>query len=114
LARISIATDFSEYPAGRYPADGPFNGARFRDKVLIPAIREHEHVVVDIDGVALLPSSFWEEIWGGAIRERGLTEEALRAAVEIVTTDRDLQSFVDSAWAMVRDAELAKHTAAGS
>ena len=34
---ISIAEDFSAYPAGRYPADGEYNATTFRKEVLIPA-----------------------------------------------------------------------------
>ena len=35
---IYIARDFSPSPAGRYPADGPFNGEKFRETLLLPAM----------------------------------------------------------------------------
>lgn len=105
---ISIARDFSEYPAGRYTEDGPFNGARFRDKILLPALRDHENVRINIDGVALLPSSFWEEVWGGLVRTRNFREADLRGKVEVVTSDPDLVSYTQSAWDMLRDEEQAQ------
>jgi hypothetical protein len=104
--RISIAENFSPYPAGRYPEDGPFNGTKFRDKELLPALQRHERVIVDIDGVALLPSSFWEETWGGLVRIRGFTEADLRKRVEIVTSDPELSTYSELAWEMVHDEEL--------
>lgn len=104
--RISIAESFSPFPAGRYPEDGPFNGTKFRDQVLIPALKDHENVVIDIDGVALLPSSFWEEIWGGLVRTRNFKEADIENRVKIETTDPELLSYPDLAWEMLRDAEI--------
>jgi hypothetical protein len=106
--KISIAEDFSPYPAGRYPEDGEYNGAKFRDNKLLPLLRGSHKVSIDIDGVALLPSSFWEEIWGGLIRDRGFTTSALRGLVEITTTDPELSSYPEIAWEMAEDAERIK------
>ena len=36
--RISVAQDFSRFPAGRYPEDGSFNGTTFRKDVLVPEL----------------------------------------------------------------------------
>lgn len=104
--KISIAESFSPYPAGRYPEDGPFNGSKFRDSELLPLLRKGDHVTIDIDGVALLPSSFWEEIWGGLIRTRGFTEAQLRERVEIVTTDPELETYPKIAWEMVHEEDV--------
>ena len=66
---ISIARQFSPTPAGRYRADGPFPGEKFRDELLVPALKRHEGtVVVDLDGTAGYGSSFLEEAFGGLVR----------------------------------------------
>ena len=68
---IDIANDFSRYPAGRVPSDGPDNGQRFRDEILVPHLKKAldngivHNVVVDIDGCRTFGSSFLEEAFGG-------------------------------------------------
>ena len=62
---ILLARDFSPYPAGRYRKDGPFSGEAFLEDRLMPVIAKKGRAVVNIDGVAGLPSSFWEEVFGG-------------------------------------------------
>lgn len=37
---INIRENFSRYPAGRYRADGPYNGEKFREELLVPALSE--------------------------------------------------------------------------
>ena len=66
---ISIADDFSVYPGGRTPEDGPFSGEEFRNKFLVPALKSKESVVIDFDGVRGYGSSFLEEAFGGLVRQ---------------------------------------------
>jgi STAS-like domain of unknown function (DUF4325) len=69
---LSIANDFSKFPAGRYKEDGPFNGTRFRDEILVPkltdALQSGSRLVVILDGVVGYSSSFLEEVFGGLAR----------------------------------------------
>ena len=71
---IDIADCFSRHPAGRVASDGPDNGERFRDEILVPALRkamelnEDTRVIVDIDGCRSLGSTFLEEAFGGLAR----------------------------------------------
>jgi hypothetical protein len=71
---ISIANDFSKYPAGRTRRDGPFSAEQFRDEFLVPALRtaadEGGRVIVTLDGVYGYSSSFLEESFGGLVRKR--------------------------------------------
>lgn len=86
-ATINVRSDFAERPFGRYPKHGPYNGEVFRDKHLIPALRESERVVVILDGVKVYGSSFLEEAFGGLVRREGLTPQQFAARVEIVSHD---------------------------
>jgi hypothetical protein len=67
-AMISIAKDYTDTPAGRYAADGPYSGERFRNEFLVPALRSNTAVTVDLDGALGYGSSFLEEAFGGLIR----------------------------------------------
>lgn len=63
--------DFSEFPGPRHEHIGPFSGQRFREEVLLPAIKEHgiSNISIDLDGTAGYGSSFLEETFGGLIRD---------------------------------------------
>lgn len=101
---ISIARDYSPFPAGRKKSDGPFTGERFREELLMPLLARGEHVVLDIDGVEGLPSSFLEEIFGGLIRE-GMPLADLRRLVEVRATEPDLAVYVELAWRFAAEAQ---------
>jgi hypothetical protein len=69
---IAIAKQFSDVPAGRFYSDGEVSGQAFRERLLLPALANGGHVLVDLDGVEGYGSSFLEEAFGGLIREHGL------------------------------------------
>jgi hypothetical protein len=81
--KIRIATDFSKVPAGRYVTDGNVSGQVFREKMLVPALSQGAHVVVDLDGTEGYGSSFLEESFGGLIRNHGFTLAQLRDQLEL-------------------------------
>ncbi|MCF1450158.1 DUF4325 domain-containing protein [Agrobacterium vitis] len=100
--------DFSHYPAGRDDDDGPYNGAKFRDAVLIPALRQAlkngEKVVVFLDDVKSYGSSFLEEAFGGLLRvgkfkrvevKRTLELNAVRPAY--FTIKRQIEDIIEEA-----------------
>lgn len=66
--KFHIATNFSRYPGGRFVKDGPFSGEKFRDEVLVPALRAGETIEIFLDGVRGYGSSFLEEAFGGLVR----------------------------------------------
>lgn len=101
--RIQIATEFSETPFGRYASDGPESGQIFRDEVLLPYLRNGRKVTLDIDGVAGLPSSFWEEALGGAVRA-GIPADQLRSLLDITTSQNDLKTYIRIGWKYVDEA----------
>jgi STAS-like domain of unknown function (DUF4325) len=109
---ISIATDYSTSPAGRTPADGPFNGQRFRDSILAPALREainqNAVLVVDLDGAFSYSSSFLEEAFGGLVRTGLFSAAEITAHLELRSNDPIYASFVKDAQAYLRDALKAR------
>jgi STAS-like domain of unknown function (DUF4325) len=80
LHQISVAQDFSPSPAGRYRSDGTFSGEAFREDLLVPALKESEQIVIDLDGTSGYGSSFLEEAFGGAVRS-GFSEADLVSKV---------------------------------
>lgn len=97
IATISIARDFSPFPAGRKRSDGPYTGETFREDLLLPKLKVGTHVILDIDGVEGLPSSFLEEVFGGLVRS-GWAPADLRAAVEFRLSDPELEVYPPLAW----------------
>ena len=71
---LSIADDFSRYPAGRTRRDGENSAERFRQDFLIPklrnAVQSGTRLAVKLDGVYGYSSSFLEEAFGGLVRSR--------------------------------------------
>jgi hypothetical protein len=107
---LSIAENFSKYPAGRSRRDGPFSAEHFREDQLIPALRDAQQsgdrVIVVLDGVYGYSSSFLEETFGGLIRRRVFPPDWLRDSLEIRANDPIYASYKIDADGYLRD-ELA-------
>ena len=100
--RISIASQYTRSPAGRFRTDGPFSGERFREELLWPALSEStEEVEVDLQGVLGFGSSFLEEAFGGIVRHGLLTrtdlKRRLRIRSDVATYERRIWKYVDDA-----------------
>ncbi len=97
---IDVAKDFSRYPAGRVPEDGDNNGTRFREHILVPALkdaqRNHTTVVVDIDGVRSFGSSFLEEAFAGLIHLGKFNRNDVKKLLEVRCTKPHLFIFRDA------------------
>lgn len=87
---IDIAADFTRYPAGRYRTDGPYSGERFRDDILLPALKESGHVVIRLDGAMGYGSSFLEEVFGGLARSEVFSVDQLLSAMSFESSDQSL------------------------
>lgn len=99
---ISIAKDFSEFPAGREPEDGPNSGQRFRDEILGPKLQSansEDFVEVDLDGTMGYGSSFLEEAFGGLVRRHKFPSDILKQKLHIkdsrVIYERMVWSYID-------------------
>ena len=98
---ISIANDFSKFPAGRYYSDGPFPGQKFREEILIPALTANDKVFVNIDGTRGFGTSFLEEAFGGLVRVHKLSEKVLRDKLEITGS---LETYKMRIWQYIKEA----------
>ncbi|MCQ0971539.1 STAS-like domain-containing protein [Paracoccus sp. TK19116] len=84
---LSIASEFSPFPAGRVESDGPFNGSKFRETLLLPMLKQaltnQTSVIVSLAGVMSFGSSFFEEAFGGAVRSLELPTHKARSLIKI-------------------------------
>lgn len=101
IKKISVAKDFSDMPLGRDEHDGPFNGKRFREEILVPALTDYETVQVDLSGTLGYGSSFLDEAFGGLIREHNFELSDLRTRL-IITHVRELT--VNRVWNYIEEA----------
>ena len=92
---INIARDFSVFPGGRSPKDGPHNGEEFRERLLIPALTSGESIQIELDGTRGYGSSFLEEAFGGLVR-RGYGKKQLRQRLSFVSSRAGLVQEIDS------------------
>ncbi len=84
---ISIAQDFAVYPAGRDASDGPDNGERFLEELLLPRYDEAKSknvcLVIRLEGVKSFGSSFLEEAFGGLARKKNVDKADLTTRLKI-------------------------------
>ena len=90
MITVTVAKDFSRHPAGRFLADGPYNGELFRQKFLEPNIRKADRIVIFFDGARGYGSSFLEEAFGGLIRT-GVPSDLAIAKLDLQTSNPDLK-----------------------
>jgi hypothetical protein len=70
-AHIDIGRDFSKTTSGRYRKDALHSGEEFLEKILLPAYRNSDLVVVALDSLEGFSASFFEEAFGGLVRREG-------------------------------------------
>lgn len=100
--KIAIASDFSRFPAGRYATDGPFSGEAFRERKLVPLLKEGHVIIVALDGTLGYGSSFLEEAFGGLVRNHAFTLGRLKELLRIQTADASLEKEV---WLYIQEAD---------
>lgn len=98
---ISIATQFSRTPAGRYKSDGPKSGELFRESMLVPSLSNNDEVVVSLDDTIGFGSSFLEEAFGGLVRA-GFSADVLKK--KLIITSK-LTTYKNRVWQYIADAE---------
>lgn len=84
MVTVKFADIFTDMPSGRYREDSSDSAEEFRDDILVPLLREHDIIVLDLRDVYGYPSSFLEEAFGGLIREELFTEKDLNCKLRLV------------------------------
>lgn len=101
MTTFKVAEQFSRFPGGRYKSDGPGSGEAFRDDFLVPelgrAMAADGILVLVLDGVAGLPTSFLEEAFGGLLRHTEWSLEEIQDVLKLEAADDDLQPYIDLA-----------------
>lgn len=92
---ISIAKDFSRYPAGRFLDDGPANGELFQEKFLIDIMKNNDTVSIELDGTRGYGSSFLEEAFGGLAR-KGYDPDEILKKINLISSDESLIYEIES------------------
>ena len=94
---LSIAADFGPFPAGRVEADGPYNGEKFREEYLVPALKsaalDGAVLVISLDGLKSCGSSFLESAFGGLVRYNGFTAKKLQTLIRIECKSASLERY---------------------
>lgn len=88
---ITLAKDFSVFPAGRYRRNAKYSGEAFRDDYLWPQLQRGIPVTVILDGTRGFNPSFLEEAFGGLIREHDMTEEQLNKLLTLQSQDHSIE-----------------------
>jgi hypothetical protein len=117
MIEVHLAADFSRYLGGRYRADGPWSGQQFRDDMLVrrfdEACAQGARLVIVLDGLAAVPSSFLEEAFGGFLRLReDLSLSNVESTLEITASESDLLPFARLARNYMRSEDRRRSTRA--
>lgn len=100
---IKIANVFSRVPAGRVPADGNYNGQKFRKEFLVKNLRINDKLIIDFDGLEGSGSSFLEEAFGGLINYEKFTLLELRNKLDFISEED--KSIILEIWTYLENAE---------
>lgn len=86
-ATLSVAR-FSRFPDGRHRASSPHSGEAFREDHLLPALREHRRVTVELDGVHDYGAGFLDAAFGDLVRIHGFRGKELHERLKLASADQ--------------------------
>jgi hypothetical protein len=96
-ATLSIAEEFTPFPAGRYASDGDFSGEEFRKRLLMPklkdAIAKNGILTVKLDGLKSCGSSFLNSAFGGLIADEGMSRSDVKNHLIITCESKALERY---------------------
>lgn len=99
---INLSKDYNRAPAGRYLNDSDYSGERFREEILSPALKDNDNVLIILDDLDGIGSSFWDEAFGGLIREDNFSKDDLDKKLKLKCDDDEylvehIESFIGDA-----------------
>ncbi len=106
---IKLAEKF-ETPGHRYKSSGDYSGEEFREDFLVPALRAHDSVTVDLSNIVGMPSGFAEEAFGGIIRHYNFSYDDLKKKLQLTALeDESWEDNIAEIWGYIDDAEQFKN-----
>ncbi|MDO5059207.1 MAG: STAS-like domain-containing protein [Neisseria sp.] len=84
---LSVAKDFSRFPAGRRIADGPYSGEVFLQEKLLPQLQKEDKLRIVLDGTIGYGSSFLDGAFGGLVRLKQWPLPVLMQKIELVSEE---------------------------
>jgi len=101
--------DFSKAPFGRYKSDGEFSGEAFREILANKLKYSQEHnepLIIKLDNVYGLGSSFLEESFGGLVRKGLFTkEELLESSPRLLQIETEFDFYAIEIESYIREAQ---------
>ncbi|WP_150127625.1 STAS-like domain-containing protein [Janthinobacterium psychrotolerans] len=107
MRKLSVASQFSEFPAGRVPEDGPNSGERFREEFLVPLLEgSRDAIEINLDDTLGYGSSFLDEAFAGLLRNNRKTEKELKERFIFVDSREIYQSMI---WDYISEEQARAH-----
>lgn len=94
-----LMSNFSELPFGRYRKDGANSAERFRDDILIPALKSNSNVTIDF-GNLFIGSSFLYESFFFLITKFDFNKDDLIKKIKLVAIDDDI---IEEVWDYIKN-----------
>ncbi|MGJ8674040.1 STAS-like domain-containing protein [Rubritalea sp.] len=88
-------SNFSKYPGGRIPSEGPFSGEEYREKFFEPALNTSDVVEVNMCGLSILLPSFVDEAFGPACARLGEQKFRERVKFKYPYQNSEAEFFVE-------------------
>ena len=104
MKTISIARDFSQTPIGVYRNDSNYSAEKFREEILIPAIR-NDNVKVNISGTCGYGASWLQGVFETLYTCRQFNEEYLDSHLEVYASDPKDNCYLDAVKRYIEDAK---------
>jgi hypothetical protein len=99
--RIKVAEVFSDMPYGRDHKDGDDNGERFRKEIVLPALAEHDLILIDLNGTMGCGSSFGDEAFAGLVIYEGISKEEVQRRIsyeyKYKSVINNIKKYIDEA-----------------
>ena len=107
---IDIATEFSYASIGRYEAVSDSSGEAFRRKLLLPRFRQAREsgstLLINMEGMKSLCSSFLEEGFGGLVRETQESASTVLRVLRFAPEGTHYDPYIADAKNYIREAGL--------